>query len=296
MRTPLNRLAAGAIVLLPLAALAQPVITGDFAFTERRSATSLFASSHTFVLGATSITPSGPGTSVSATHVPGGSGPDYTLPYVPGPQFADQYATRVAYTGQTGRWSIAATDAGGTTTRLTHVLDDVRDLPLITGLTVSGGLAPHLTWDAVDPGAFPSFCGGTLFGACALGYDFFNYQVEVRLVTGTPGNVAPLAYTSLAFPTSVPGPFTPAPTVFDIPRGVLSAGNDYLIGIRLIQNELEAFLPDGRFFSPLENRSTAYVSYAAAVPEPETYAMLLAGLGLLGFAARGRAKQETAAA
>lgn len=31
-----------------------------------------------------------------------------------------------------------------------------------------------------------------------------------------------------------------------------------------------------------------YTSYAAAIPEPETYALLLAGLGLLGFMARRR--------
>jgi type VI secretion system secreted protein VgrG len=34
----------------------------------------------------------------------------------------------------------------------------------------------------------------------------------------------------------------------------------------------------------------------AAVPEPETYAMMLAGLGLLGFAARRRKQKETATA
>lgn len=34
----------------------------------------------------------------------------------------------------------------------------------------------------------------------------------------------------------------------------------------------------------------------AAIPEPETYAMLLAGLGLLGFAARRRKRKEAAAA
>ena len=38
---------------------------------------------------------------------------------------------------------------------------------------------------------------------------------------------------------------------------------------------------------------SARFGYAATVPEPETYAMMLAGLGLLGFAARRR-KQKTA--
>jgi PEP-CTERM motif len=47
------------------------------------------------------------------------------------------------------------------------------------------------------------------------------------------------------------------------------------------------------------NAEQFYISgmtVTAAIPEPETYAMLLAGLGLLGFAARRRKLKEAAAA
>jgi hypothetical protein len=39
--------------------------------------------------------------------------------------------------------------------------------------------------------------------------------------------------------------------------------------------------------------SPGFTSFAAAVPEPETYAMLLAGLGLMGAVAR-RKRSNTA--
>jgi hypothetical protein len=44
----------------------------------------------------------------------------------------------------------------------------------------------------------------------------------------------------------------------------------------------------GRGYVAVDN-----IMVAAPVPEPETYAMMLAGLGLLGFAARRR-KQKAA--
>jgi len=274
----LRKLFAALALLAPLSLQAQPAVTGGFAFSENRGPNAAIPSGHLLVIGAGSITPSGAGTTVSATHVPSGSGPDFALTFFPAPLFPNQYAAVAPYAGQTGQWDIAATDAAGTTILRTHALDDVRVLPLITGLTVSGSaLAPHLSWDAVSSAAFPSGCSSS---GCPLGADFFSYQVEVREIAG-PGS-APQVFASARMPIASSAP------LFDIPSGILSPGNDYLIGIRFVQDELEAFLPGGGVFAPLENRSTAYVTHTAPIPEPETYAMLLAGLALLGYVARRR--------
>lgn len=280
---------AAAALLAAFFAQAQPAINNDPSiFTEHRGATSLWSEAYQFVAADTSVTPSGPGTTVSAIYAGPGTGPSYSLNFVAFPLFPDQYAIRVPYTGQTGQWNIVATDAAGTSTRLSHVLDDPRDLPLLTGLSASGSLlTPHLSWNGVDPLLFPSFCGGAGLGACALGYDFYNYQVEVRLATG----LGPYIFTSTGMPTGIPGPsgISPAPGTFNIPTGVLQPNTDYLIGIRLIDTELERINPNGSFYSPLENRSVAYIAYStAAIPEPETLALLLPGLAGLGFRLRRR--------
>lgn len=290
-------LAAGLIA--PFAALAVPLITGEFVFTENRSASSAFEASYHLVLGATSITPAGPGTTAVAKHLPLGSGPDYSLNFVTGPQFPNQYAVRTAYAGQTGRWSIEATDGSGTSSRTTHLLDDVRALPLLTGVTLSGpALTPHVTWNAVDHLAFPGFCTtiGSLPGvpACGLGVDIFNYQVEVRQLTGLPEAPTTLTFTSANIPTAtfIGGVLTPAVTAFDIPAGVLLPGVDYIFGVRFTHLDQEGFNPTGTpmFFG--ENRSTAYA--LSLVSEPETYALLVPGLLLLGFQARRRARSVRA--
>jgi len=52
---------------------------------------------------------------------------------------------------------------------------------------------------------------------------------------------------------------------------------------------LKAFEANGKYYLSIANETsntTTLYSLTAAVPEPETYAMMLAGLGLLGFAAK----------
>jgi hypothetical protein len=275
------------MLLAPALVRAAPTIQNAFVFSERRGDTPLWPSDYSLFLGATSVVPSAPGITVSAIHVPAGSGPDYALVFAGTPVFPNGYSIKVPYAGQTGQWSITGTDSSGTTARLTNILDDVRDLPLITGLTVSGNeLAPHVTWDAVDPNVFRSFC----IEPCALGDDFFWYVVEVRQVNEE--TIASLIFQSPLIPTSVTG--VPTLPMFNIPVGVLSLSNDYLIGIRLQHTEIEAFIPTGGFVLPIENRSIAYVTHdltVTALPEPSTYAMLLTGLfgiGLTGLGFRRR--------
>lgn len=55
---------------------------------------------------------------------------------------------------------------------------------------------------------------------------------------------------------------------------------------------LEAFIFNGQTYLAVTNETSNTTSLysIAAVPEPETYAMLLAGLGLMGFSARRKAK------
>ena len=78
-------------------------------------------------------------------------------------------------------------------------------------------------------------------------------QSGAKILVRAPGNACPLAFSSAALAIGIPELLraAPSPTVFDLPSGVLAPANDYLIGIRLIDN--------GRFTSPLEDRSTAWV-------------------------------------
>jgi hypothetical protein len=77
-------------------------------------------------------------------------------------------------------------------------------------------------------------------------------------------------------------------TSFDL-TGPLPLSFDLTINVRLV----DLFDDNAPFTSAnISSESRAYVNYltpsVAAIPEPETYALMLAGLGALGFVARRR--------
>ncbi|MEO7728763.1 MAG: PEP-CTERM sorting domain-containing protein [Burkholderiales bacterium] len=133
-------------------------------------------------------------------------------------------------------------------------------------------------------------------GAAVRGYNILN-GLETFAATGLPG-----------------GPDGTAVIVGGAFNGsIIVNNNDGSVGLLDVNTAIETIIASGGtrgdFASPDLNNGSLFVFQddsvwrlslpgsviggPAAVPEPETYAMLLAGLGLLGFAARRRKQQAT---
>jgi hypothetical protein len=283
MRSTLALAVALATTAVPASALAAPIIGNTTLHTDNRSALpgNPLPDLRTgyLLLVTAAASPSGAGTTVQAVQ-PGGPGAPIPMTFGPLPGLPNNYYALPDYAGQSGQWTIQATDASGTATGLTHVLDDVRQLPILSGVAVSGPyITPRISWNAVDAALYPSSCTD-----CPIGFDFFNYSVEVRAFAGN----GPVVYAGPAIPTAGPS----FRNYFDIPAGVLADGTSYIFGVKLVHSELEAKFTDPatgqiRFFSPVENRSTAFVAHQP-VPEPSTFALMGAGVLLLASIVRRR--------
>lgn len=263
-----------ALACLPLMSAAVPLVQGTQVYTDNVGVNPVVPSGWMLGLGALNVVPSGSGTTVQALHVPADPTQDYAIPRMPLVLYPNAYLAVMPYEGQSGSWSIQATDATGTGSASTHVLDDIRRLPLVQDVTIHGvALAPTVQWSAMDPALYPSYCSYP----CPIGFDFFNYAVVVR------DGVGDLLFQSPAIPN-----VGAATLMWALPEGLLTPGAEYLIGVRLNMSELERINADGSFYSPLENRSSAYVGYAVPVPELPSLALALAGLALLGGLGRWR--------
>ncbi|KAB8058541.1 MULTISPECIES: PEP-CTERM sorting domain-containing protein [Janthinobacterium] len=173
---------------------------------------------------------------------------------------------------------------------------------MLAALTVAAGVAQAATWVDVGPASGFSIESSTVTysPSPALTVKYYNDN----LVPQSPADIQ--AYINGVFGTSLGAAVSfcdnatsgcTAGTTAGASGGVNSftsaAAYDYL-AIHFGQGELvfqwAAPVAAGTTFtvSGLPKDLSNYRAYVSAIPEPETYAMLLAGLGLLGLIARRR--------
>jgi len=114
----------------------------------------------------------------------------------------------------------------------------------------------------------------TSFSFAASFIDNFTNFANFASLSATLWNTAGPVQVFAADPNS---PFAPFSTISSIPSSMLSAGS---YEVRLIGVTSASMTPN-----PWAESGGLVL---AAIPEPETYAMMLAGLGLMGFVARRR--------
>jgi len=273
-------LAAGLFLDVSLALAATVTVTNPFYFRENRGANDVGQTpsglpSDRLVYGAGSVVPNGDA-GTTGTRAFGANAPT-TLQFNPRTVNPDQFSGSVAYSSVLAALpvNLVFTNGADTTAVSVAAVGDIGQMPLAFNLSVSG-IGTNLTLHWTDP-VIPS--GLTLERGQIEIFDVENFNAA--------GNANLLFQSFLSSPTdtsfALPGSFSSS----------LLLGHHYAFGIRL--EDLRSGV-DPTLGGPARlSSSQAYLDFTptAAVPEPETYAMLLAGLGLMGFVARRR-KQNAA--
>lgn len=158
----------------------------------------------------------------------------------------------------------------------------------------SGGIVVTNSTFAVKVEALP---GWTLTSfSLTEGGDYFYFGGQAGVSVSGQLRVTPLPGSTTAQALTVSAPFVGnADLDFTTHNWTATAG---AIGVApgttaanaSIQNILAAFVPPGSFpaYAFIEKKDVALTVGVSAVPEPETYAMMLAGLGAVLFLARRR--------
>ena len=142
-------------------------------------------------------------------------------------------------------------------------------------------LSPSLGSTVTINGNTVSIAGNYFGEIYGIHLDYFGqtYHAAQDYVSSGSGYTNNYSYNTIynfsnTIPASITGPFSYAVTGGDYANGYVQI-TDYNYSSGTVAYANAYLTPD-------------HVTIGAPIPEPETYAMLLAGLGLLGFAARRR--------
>ena len=165
--------------------------------------------------------------------------------------------------------------------------------PLLAGNGQAG-----IMFDLVAGGQALTITGG------AVSLDAGSHTVEVYTRSGTVvGNLTPAGWTLISTINGIVGGGEGTQTFFDFTDFAMAAGSttgiyitavvdfplNYTNGNRAIRSGFGRSYAFGSEFSPRDfNGSITYTIGAGAVPEPASWALLLAGFGLTGAVARRR--------
>jgi choice-of-anchor C domain-containing protein len=166
----------------------------------------------------------------------------------------------------------------------------------ITGWTVTGGNIDYIggLWQAAQGSRSLDMVGNSL-GSIAQSFDTTagaQYKVEFALSSNIAGGLGQKILRVIAGNES--DDYTYSPTGLNANNNMRWADNSFTFTADAATTLLSFQAINGLccYGAALDNVRVTQV--AAPIPEPETYAMMLAGLGLLGFAGRRRKVQASA--